>query len=144
MLEAAEGDIVNVHYVLSLKDSSVFDSSLEQPFEFVLGKDMVLPAFEKAVLGMREGETKTLVVPPENAYGCYREELVHVFDKYSMPEYVDPRVGMTLQVKTDEGTVINAIVTEVDDFTIKLDANHQLAGEYLNFEIRLLKIIRPG
>lgn len=144
-LEAQDGDIVKVHYVLSLKDGSVFDSSIEQqPFEFVIGKGMVLPDFENAVIGMREGETKTITIHPENAYGCYRDDLTHVVEKHNLPPDFRPEVGMTLQVKTDEGAVVNALVTEVSDFTIKLDVNHQLAGEELNFEVRLLKIIRPG
>jgi len=143
-LEAQDGDIVKVHYVLSLQDGSVFDSSTEeQPFEFIIGKGMVIPGFENAVAGMREGETKEVRIPPDDAYGCYREDLTHVLERSYLPPDIDPQVGMTLEVPTAEGTVINAVVTEVDESTIKLDANHELAGKELIFNIKLLQIIRP-
>ena len=143
-MKAQDGDIVKVHYVLSLEDGSVFDSSTEeQPFEFIIGKGMVIPAFENAVTGMREGETKTVTIPPEDAYGCYRDDLTHVLERDCLPPDIDPQIGMILQVPTAEGTVINALVTEVDDSTIKFDANHELAGKELIFNIKLLKIIRP-
>ena len=143
-MEAQDGDIVKVHYVLSLEDGSVFDSSTEeQPFEFVIGRGMVIPGFENAVAGMREGEKKTVTIPPEDAYGCYRDDLTHVLERDCLPPDIDPQIGMILQVPTAEGTVINALVTEVDESTIKLDANHELAGKELIFNIKLLQIIRP-
>jgi peptidylprolyl isomerase len=143
-LEAQNGDIIKVHYVLSLEDGSVFDSSTEeQPFEFVIGKGMVIPGFENAVEGMREGETKTVRISPDDAYGCYRDDLTHVLARDCLPPDITPQIGMMLQIPTEDGTFINALVIEVDDSSIKLDANHELAGKELIFNIRLLKIIRP-
>lgn len=145
MLEASDGDVVKVHYILSLNDGSVYDSSIEQlPFEFMVGRGAVLPAFEHALIGMREGETKEFVVPSEKAYGCYLDDLVQVVERTALPPGLTPEVGMTLQFQTSDGTEIDARVTEVDDDTIKVDANHEYAGKELVFKIRLLKIIRPG
>ncbi|MDH4232707.1 MAG: peptidylprolyl isomerase [Nitrospirota bacterium] len=144
-MKAKNGDIVKVHYVLSLKDGSVFDSSgEEQPFEFVIGKGMVISGIEDAVIGMSEGATKTVTILPEDAYGCYRDDLTHVVERSYLPLDIDPQVGMTIDVPAADGTFISALVTAVNDSTIKLDANHELAGEELIFEIRLLKVIRPG
>jgi len=143
-LEAQDGDIVKVHYVLSLEDGSVFDSSTEQhPFEFVIGKGMVIPGLEEAVTGMREGETKTVTVPPEKAYGHYRDDLTYVVERDTLPPDTRPEVGKTLQVYDYKGSIVDAIVTRVDGFAIQLDANHELAGKELIFIIKLLKIIRP-
>jgi peptidylprolyl isomerase len=145
MLKADDGDVVRVHYVLSLKDGSVYDSSVEQlPFEFMIGRGAVLPALEHALVGMREGETKEFAVPPEKAYGCYLEDLVQVIERTALPPDLTPEIGMTLQFQTHNGREIDARVTEVDDATIKVDANHEFAGKELNFRISLLKIIRPG
>jgi peptidylprolyl isomerase len=145
MLAAQEGDIVKVHYILSLQDGSVFDSSIEQlPFEFMIGRGAVLPTFEYAVTGMREGETKKFTVSPEKAYGCYLDDLVQVVKRDKLPPDITPEVGMTLQFQTNDGAEIDALVIKMDDFAIKIDANHELAGKELIFEIRLLKIIRPG
>ena len=116
----------------------------ELPFEFMIGRGTVFPAFESAVIGMAEGETKKLTVPPEKAYGHYRDDLIYVIERPELPPDITPEVGMMLMVHTAEGKEIEAMITDIDDFTIKCDANHELAGEELSFEIKLLKIISPG
>jgi peptidylprolyl isomerase len=144
-LKAEDGDIVRVHYTLTLEDGSIFDSSTgELPFEFMIGRGTVFPAFENAVIGMGEGQTKRFTVPPEKAYGCYRDDLVYVIEKHLLPHDITPEEGMMLTVDTAEGKKIDALVTDIDALTVKCDANHELAGKALSFEIRLLKIIRPG
>jgi peptidylprolyl isomerase len=144
-LRAWDGDIVRVRYTLSLKDGSVFGSSTDPlPFEFMIGRGAVLPAFENAVIGMIEGETKKITVPPEKAYGPYNDELVYVVERRELPPDINPQVGSMLQVRTSEGAEIEGQVTGFDDWTITVDENHEFAGKELVFEISLLKIIRPG
>lgn len=69
---AQKGDTVMVHYTGKLTDGTVFDSSIGrgQPFGFVLGAGMVIPGWEKGILGMKVGEKKTLTIAPEDAYGA--------------------------------------------------------------------------
>ena len=144
-LKAKDFDIVKVHYTLALEDGSIFDSFAgELPFEFMIGRGTVLPAFENAVIGMREGETKKLTVPPEKAFGCYSDELNYAVERSLLPTGTNPEVGMTLKVHTAERIEIEGKVTAADEQTITVDANDELAGKALSFEIRLLKIIRPG
>jgi len=66
-----EGDSVRIHYTGVLEDGSIFDSSLlrNETFDFTLGTGSVIPGFEIAVLGMREGGTRLVRIPPELAYG---------------------------------------------------------------------------
>ncbi len=136
------GDTVRVHYSGFLEDGTVFDSSLERdPFEFTLGQGMVIPGFEDAVMDMKVGETKTVDIPNEKAYGPYRDELLVVVEKSQVPPHIEPSVGMALQIRTPEGTVTNVNVTDMDDDTITLDANHPLAGKDLIFEIKLVEIL---
>ena len=112
LLRAWDGDIVRVSYTLSLKDGPVFGSSTDPlPFEFMIGRGAVLPAFENAVIGMREGETKKITVPPEKAYGPYDDELVYVVERSLLPPGVNPKVGSMLQVRTSEGAEIEGQVT---------------------------------
>jgi len=145
LLRAEDGDIVRVNYTLSLRDGPVFGSSTDPlPFEFMIGRGAVLPVFENAVVGMLEGETREITVPPEKAYGPHDDELVHVIDRSFLPPGVNPKVGSMLQVHTADGAEIDGQVTEVDDWTITVDENNEFAGKELVFEIRLLKIIRPG
>jgi peptidylprolyl isomerase len=145
LLKALDGDIVRVTYTLSLKDGPAFGSSTDPlPFEFMIGRGAVLPAFENAVIGMLEGETKKITVPPEKAFGPYDDELVYVVERSLLPQGTKPEVGSMLQVRTVEGTEIEGQVTAADGHTITIDENHEFAGKELVFEISLLKIIRPG
>jgi len=96
------------------------------------------------MIGMGEGETKKITVPPEKAYGPYDDELVHVVERSLLPPDANPEVGSMLQVRTSDGAEIEGQVIAVDDWAITVDENHEFAGKELVFEISLLKIIRPG
>jgi len=74
---AKSGDTVKVHYKGTLADGTEFDSSLDrEPFVFTLGENMVIPGFENAIIGMEVGETKSVTIPSDDAYGPYRQDLV--------------------------------------------------------------------
>ena len=60
----------------------------------MIGRGAVLPAFETAVIGMGEGETKKITVPPEKAYGPYDDELVYVVERNLLPPGTNPEVGI--------------------------------------------------
>lgn len=142
MAQAKAGDKVRVHYSGSLEDGTIFDSSLEkEPLEFTLGREMVIPGFENAVVEMNEGDTKTVTIPPEDAYGHRREELVVDIEKSRIPPSIDPQLGMVLQVSSHDGTIAVVTVTDITEDTVTLDGNHPLAGEELIFEIKLLEIV---
>ena len=80
--KAKEGDVVKVHYTGKLKDKSIFDSSQDgDPLEITLGTGQVIPGFEKAVVGMDVGDSKTVEIAAQDAYGSYRDELVVEIDK---------------------------------------------------------------
>ncbi len=143
MLQRAEkGNTVWVHYTGRLKDGTVFDSSRtgQEPLQFVIGTGTVIPGFERAVIGMRVGEKKTVQIPPEQAYGEYVEEFVKIVPRSQLNVDFELREGMSLELHTDSGRVIPITVTEVTDTTVTLDANHPLAGQTLFFEIELVAI----
>jgi peptidylprolyl isomerase len=141
MAQAKSGDTVKIHYSGFLMDGTIFDSSLEgEPFEFTLGDGTVIPGFEDGVVGMEEGEEKTLAIPPARAYGDRDEDLVAVIDRTQLPPEIEPVVGSILQLTAEGGEVSNVIITELTDATITLDGNHPLAGQELIFEVRLLEV----
>jgi peptidylprolyl isomerase len=140
--KAKEGDLVKVHYTGKLKDESVFDSSQNsEPLEVTLGSGQVIPGFEKAVIGMGVGDSKTFEIAAAEAYGSYREELVVEIDKERIPEDLTVEVGQQLVLRQKEGPPIRVLVTDMSDQSVTLDANHPLAGEDLTFEVQLIEIV---
>ncbi len=134
------GDTVKVHYTGSLPDGTVFDSSRErEPLEFVMGRKMLIPGFEAAVMGKDVGDTVTAHIPPDQGYGNADPELVFAVDRANVPAAITPEVGMRLQLSAEEG-VMEVTVTEVGEDTITLDANHPLAGKTLTFAIEVLSV----
>ena len=142
MTQAKSGDTVRVHYTGKLDDGSVFDSSDgRDPLEFTLGEQRVIPGFESAVDGMTVGDTVTTRIEPDNAYGERRPDLMLQVDRGQFPPDVTPEVGMQLAIQQPSGEAVPVTITEVEDDTITLDANHRLAGEALTFEIELVEIV---
>jgi len=136
------GDTVAVHYTGKLEDGSVFDSSRErEPLEFVLGEQNVIPGFEKMVLGMTTGETKTTTIPAADAYGEHRPEMIVQFERDKIPPDMDVQIGQELQVQTTSGQALPARVVDASDAGVTLDANHPLAGKDLTFDIELVEIV---
>lgn len=142
MVQAKTGDTVMVHYSGFLDDGTLFDPSLKrEPFQFTLGQGMVIQGFEEAVTGMNIGETKTVQIPCGAAYGPHREDLLVVIDRSQVPPHINPEIGMNLQVSTPDGNVAEVTVSNIDEESITLDANHPLAGKDLLFEIKLIEIV---
>jgi peptidylprolyl isomerase len=140
MRHAKAGDTVSVHYTGTLSDGSPFDSSEgRDPLRFTLGSGQVVPGFDAAVDGMREGETKTVTIPAAEAYGAARPELVLTVPRSQVPPGVQLRVGQRLQLGRGQ-EAFPVVVREVGDESVILDANHPLAGEDLTFELELVAI----
>jgi len=142
MPKAKEGDTVRVHYTGKLEDGCPFDSSRgADPLEFVLGEGRMIPGFEEAVIDMSPGESKTVKVPPEKAFGRYREDRVINVNRSDLPEDIVPELGMTLEVCAPNGVMVPVQITDMDEEMVSLDANHPLAEQTLIFDIELMEII---
>ena len=138
----ADGTTVLVHYTGTLHDGTQFDSSRgRQPLEVVLGQGSVIPGFEKALRQLTAvGQTCTVTIPPQEAYGPHREEMVLTVPRASFPDHIPAEVGEQIILRSPEGHEIPAAIVEVDDESITIDANHPLAGLDLTFEIELVQI----
>ena len=141
MTQAKKGDRVKINYTGTLKDGTVFDTSAgREPLNFTIGSGQVIPGFEEAVLGMNQGESKTVTVPVDKAYGPRNEEMVIKAPRAHVPPDIDPQVGQKLQMGGPNGELIVVQVVAVTDEHITLDANPPLAGQDLNFDIELVEI----
>src|SRR5699024_7390562 len=137
-----DGDTVKVHYTGKLtEDDTVFDSSRDrEPLEFTLGEGQLIPGFEEAVIGMEEGGDTTIELDSKDAYGQRREDLALAASKSDLPDEVDTKVGIELQMQQQQnGQAIPVQIVAVEDDFVKLDANHPLAGKDLTFDIELVE-----
>lgn len=142
MAKAKKGDTVKVHYTGKLNDGTVFDSSIDRgPLEFTIGDGKVIPGFETGVDGMETGEKKEIHIPSDQAYGPHRPELLIDVSKEQFPPEEEPQVGQQLQMQDNEGHIIIVSIVEINEDTIKLDANPPLAGQDLNFDLDLVEIV---
>lgn len=147
--QVEKGDTVFVDYVGKLEDGTVFDTSEKEtaieaeiynemrdykPLKFTVGAGQMIKGFDEGVVGMREGEEKTLKIPPEDAYGEYMEE----YSRELPRDAVDfaPEVGM--QLATDTG--LRGIITEVGEENFVVDFNHSLAGKTLIFKVKVVSV----
>jgi peptidylprolyl isomerase len=141
MMQAKQGDTVNVHYTGKLEDGTVFDSSRDRhPLQFVLGKGQVITGFEQAVVGMNTGESKTVNIPMDQAYGPRRSDMIVTMDRSQLPADLNPRVGQRLELTQMDDETILVTVTDITESSMTLDANHPLAGKTLTFDIELVGI----
>ena len=141
MPEAKEGDSVKVQYVGKLEDGSIFDSSApDAPLEFTIGGNQVIPGFNNGVLGMTVGESKTVHIPVTDAYGPHQKDGVFEISRTEFPDDMNIEIGMRLEGNQQNGKSIQVTIVEINEDTIKLDANRPLAGKDLTFDITLIAI----
>jgi peptidylprolyl isomerase len=136
------GDKIKVHYTGKYEDGKVFDSSVDgDPLDVEIGAAQVIKGFEDALMGMEQGEKKTISIPPDQGYGQHDPALLIEIPNSNIPDEVTPQVGMKLRLRDSKGQSAVVTVTEIGKQSIKLDANHPLAGKVLVFDLELVEII---
>ena len=134
------GDTITVNYTGKLEDGTIFDTSLtegREPLKAKLGEGQLIQGFENGLLELGIGESKTIEIEPEFAYGEYNDELKTQISRSQFPPNV--QAGETLQGNSPNGPVIVKVL-EVTDETVTIDANHPLAGQKLIFEVEVTNI----
>jgi peptidylprolyl isomerase len=132
-----DGQTVAVHYTGTLDDGEQFDSSEgREPLTFTVGSGQVIAGFDDAVRGLSVGDSVTVRLEPADAYGEVDPELVIEFPIEEVPEEFQVEGIQVLLGGSTPATVI-----EVTEDTVTVDANHELAGQALTFEIELVEIV---
>lgn len=137
------GDTVRVAFMAWLEDGTLIDSSIGgEPPTFTAGARSVMQGIERLVIGMRVGESKTEKIHPDMAFGPYSRELsCRVSRRWFQAQNIEPQVGLGLDVRMTDGTLVPMIITQLDDDHVTLDANHRLAGKDLLVQVDLLEIL---
>jgi peptidylprolyl isomerase len=140
-MQARNGDTVKVHYTARLENERVISTTKGRPpLEIRIGSGKCILGLEQGIVGMAIGETRTITVLPEKAFGPKWEELMVEVDKSELPDSVTPTVGKRLQVRKEGGGLVDVTIAAINEDTVTLDANHPLAGEMLTFDIELVAL----
>jgi FKBP-type peptidyl-prolyl cis-trans isomerase 2 len=132
------GHKVSLEYTVFLEDGTRIDSNVgEAPLIFVLGKHQVFPALEDALIGLTIGETKQIMLSPEDAYGPIVMDAYREVDLDTVPETYRYE-GAVLGVQDPQGGVFPIRVHKIKDRRIVLDFNHPLAGRTLKFDVKII------
>jgi len=141
MQKVKADDVVKVHYTGKLENGEVFDTSENrEPLEFKVGTGQMIQGFDNSVVGMELNESKTVTIPPEQAYGTHDPQLVQELSKTVLAKDIEPKVGMELVSSNEQGQSFKVTISKILGDTIEIDANHQLAGKPLTFDIKLVEI----
>ena len=137
------GDTVRVDFMAWLEDGMLFDSSVyNEPLVFTTGTHSVMLGIEKLVIGMTVGESRTERIPPELAFGPYRQDLTcQVRRSWLETQHVVPMVGLGLDIRKKDDTLVRMTIAELDGDRVTLDANHRLAGKSIMVQLDLLEIL---
>lgn len=139
--QAQTGDTVRVQYTAKLEDGRIFAASkADEGVSFTLGKGEVIPGLEKAVLGMKPGQTKTADVPPQDGFGMRDDNRLITVETNQIPEGIEAKPGVRLSLQHPNGNVETVVIADVQNERVVLDANHPLAGRELKLEVTLLDI----
>lgn len=142
MQKVKSGDKVKVHYHGRLTSGETFDKSEgRDPLEFSVGSGMVIKGFDDGVTGMSVGEKKTVHIPFMDAYGPKNPEMIFEMPKDKFPQDMEIEPGLVLAMGNGQGQQLPVTVTEIKEDVVILDANHQLAGEDLIFDLELVEIV---
>jgi FKBP-type peptidyl-prolyl cis-trans isomerase 2 len=137
-----KGDKVKVDYTGKLEDGTVFDASEKHgnPLEFEAGSGKVIRGFDEGIMGMKAGDSKTIKIPPEQAYGMPNPKMVQQIPKSLVPGSEKAQAGMMMIVTTPDGMKLPARIAAVEAETLTLDLNHPLAGKTLVFDLKVVSI----
>lgn len=137
------GLVVSMEYTLKV-DGEVIDSSEgHDPLEFLAGYGNIIPGLESEMIGMKIGESKDVVVSPMDGYGEYDEDAFLDVPRGQFPKDMPVEEGLKLTVRDDSGEGRYARIESVEGETVRLNFNHPLAGDELNFNVKVVALREP-
>ena len=126
----------------SICNTTLVDTSVERdPMEFELGSGRIITGLDNAVQGMTVGESKTVTLEADEAFGPHHDQLVVSVPNSELPDNLQPSIGMKLESRAPDGKITKFTITKVGDNFVTIDANHPLAGKVLQFDIELIEIV---
>ncbi len=143
----AHGSTVSLHFEVSLPSGEVIDSTFHrpEPVTLTIGDESLLAGFEKVLINLKAGDTRTAHLPPEQAFGEHNHENIQTFSKaqFALSE-PNPVVGMMMEFADKGQNSLVGVISEVNDDEVKVDFNHPLAGQDVLFKVQIFKVTPQG
>ncbi len=134
---------VGLEYTLVI-DGEVYEQTEENQFlYFIQGGEQIIPGLESQIYGMKLGESREIMVSPEQGYGEYDEEAVGCVPRSELPGDIPVEKGAYLQMRDKDGEVLDAYIEDYDGENLSLNFNHPLAGKELFFLVKVADL-RPA
>lgn len=139
-LNIAEGTQVTLNFALKLSDGSVIDSTFDKaPATFRVGDGKLLPGFEKAIFGLKAGDSDTFVITPEHGFGQSNPNNIQQFPREQFAD-IDLIEGLMLSFADAQKAETPGVVKAFDDEEVSIDFNHPLAGRNVHFQVEIIDV----
>ena len=139
-MQIANKHVVTLNYTLKDNDDNVIDKSDDGSFCYLHGASNIIPGLENALSGKSSGDTFSVTIQPEDAYGIHDEAKSQDVPRSMFPPEQEIKAGMQFNAQGPDGQAVTVTVKSVDGETIVVDGNHPLAGVILNFEVIVMDI----
>ncbi len=135
-----KGSAVQIDYTLKV-DGQVVDTSVgKKPLMFIEGSGEIIPGLDSALMGLKAGDQKHVVVSPQNGYGLVDPKAFVKVPKTSFKELSTLKVGSTVGGTAKNGRHFQAIVSKIGKTNVTLNLNSPLAGKTLNFDVTVVSV----
>jgi FKBP-type peptidyl-prolyl cis-trans isomerase SlyD len=142
-MQVSENTVVAIEYTLKNDAGDVIDSSVgHAPLTYLHGHHNIISGLENALLGKNVGDTFTVTIPPEEAYGLRDDSMTQVVPRHLFQGVDEIVPGMKFHAQAEHGVNVVTVI-EVKGDQVHLDANHELAGETLHFDV-IVRAIRAA
>lgn len=138
-----DGQVVSIEYTLRIDDEVVDTSNEEGPLEFLQGSGNIVPGLGREMYGMKIGDSKQVIVLPQDGYGEFDGEAFMEVPRAEFPAEIPLEHGVELHVTGEDGKDSTAYIDSVGDKSVRLDFNHPLAGAELHFDVKVVGL-RPA
>ena len=135
--------VVSMEYTLQVDGEEIDSSKGQDPLQFLVGYGNIISGLEREMMGMKVGDSKDVVIQPEDAYGEYDDEAFMDVPRGQFPQDMQVEEGLELSVRDDEGQSRYARIDTVEGDTVTLNFNHPLAGDELHFNVKVVNLREP-
>jgi len=143
-MQTADGCVVTLEYTVHLADGTLLDSTGHcGPITVMVGSGQLFPALEERIVGMEPGETRTFEIPPADAYGEWRAELVRAMPRDRLPPDLELVAGRDYRLKSPDGKTLRFRLLEIGDAEVRADFNPPQAGQALRAAVTVVSVRPP-